>query len=93
MAVLENHEVERRLDSLSGWKRHEDDIRKAYRFADFKAAMAFVNRVAEAAEAADHHPDIEIKYNRVMMSLSTHSEGGITEKDFALAVRIDSAAR
>ena len=54
--------------------------------------MAFVNRVAEAAEAADHHPDIKISYNRVKMTLSTHSEGGVTEKDFDLAGRIDEAA-
>jgi len=92
MAVLDRREVERRLAGLAGWRRHDDEIRKEYRFADFQAAMAFVNRVAEAAEAADHHPDIEINYNRVKMSLSTHSEGGVTEKDLALAARIDAAA-
>jgi 4a-hydroxytetrahydrobiopterin dehydratase len=54
--------------------------------------MGFVNRVAEAAEAADHHPDIKISYNKVKMSLSTHSEGGVTEKDFELAGKIDEAA-
>lgn len=92
MAVLDKREVERRLEGLAGWQRHHDEIRKEYRFADFKAAMAFVNRVAEAAEAADHHPDIEIKYNRVEMTLSTHSEGGVTEKDLGLAAQIDAAA-
>lgn len=92
MAVLDHHEVARRLAALSGWNRHDDEIRKEYRFADFRAAMRFVNSVAEAAEAAGHHPDIEIRYNRVKMALSTHSERGITEKDFALAAQIDAAA-
>jgi len=89
---LSKSEIEQRLRSLSGWKRDDDEIEKEFKFADFKQAMAFVNRVAEAAEAANHHPDIEIKYNKVELSLSTHSEGGVTEKDFDLAAKIDAAA-
>ena len=89
---LSKDEVEQRLKSLDGWKRDDDEIEKKYEFADFAQAMAFVNRVAQAAEAMDHHPDIEISYNKVEMSLSTHSEGGITQKDFDLAAKIDEAA-
>ena len=60
--------------------------------ADFKRAMSFVNRVADAANAADHHPDITINYNRVTTTLSTHSEGGVTDKDIDMASKIDAAA-
>lgn len=91
MPALDKDEVDRRLQSLSGWERDDGELEKKFQFADFKSAMAFVNKVAEAAEAADHHPDIKISYNKVKMSLSTHSEGGITEKDFALAESIDAA--
>lgn len=76
---------------MKGWARDGDAIHREFTFKDFAAAMAFVNKVAQAAEAADHHPDIDIRYNRVTMALSTHSEGGVTEKDFALASRIDAA--
>jgi 4a-hydroxytetrahydrobiopterin dehydratase len=93
MPPLKKDEIKARLSGMSGWKLDDDEIEKDFKFADFKQAMAFVNRVAEAAEAMDHHPDIEIKYNKVEMSLSTHSEGGVTEKDFALATEIDAAAQ
>ncbi|MEX0751253.1 MAG: 4a-hydroxytetrahydrobiopterin dehydratase [Dehalococcoidia bacterium] len=89
---LGKDEIDGRLKSLQGWKRDDDEIEKKFEFKDFKEAMAFVNLVADAAEAADHHPDIEISYNKVEMSLSTHSEGGVTDKDFDLAVKIDEAA-
>jgi 4a-hydroxytetrahydrobiopterin dehydratase len=89
MSVLQKRDVETRLADLPGWKRHDDDIRKKYEFSGFSEAMVFVNRVAALAEAADHHPDIEIKYNRVRLALSTHSEGGVTQKDLDLAAQID----
>jgi 4a-hydroxytetrahydrobiopterin dehydratase len=89
---LTKGEIEERIKSLSGWKRDGDEIQKKFQFPDFGQAMVFVNRVAEASEEADHHPDIKISYNKVKMSLSTHSEGGVTEKDFELAARIDEAA-
>jgi 4a-hydroxytetrahydrobiopterin dehydratase len=92
MPKLEETQVEGRLKALQGWERRGDEIRKEYKFRDFRAAMAFVNKVADAAEAVDHHPDIVISYNRVTMTLSTHSEGGLTEKDFDLAPKIDAAA-
>ena len=90
--AMDKSEIERRLAGMDGWKRDDDEIEKRYQFADFKQAMAFVNEVADAAEAADHHPDIKISYTKVKMSLSTHSEGGVTEKDFTLAAQIDAAA-
>jgi 4a-hydroxytetrahydrobiopterin dehydratase len=92
MPALTTAEVDSRLSSRPGWTREGDEIRKQFTFRDFRQAMAFVNRVADAANAADHHPDITINYNRVTMSLSTHSEGGVTQKDFDLAAAIDAAA-
>lgn len=92
MATLSSGEADERLRRLAGWQRSGDEIRKEFKFKDFKEAMIFVNRVADAANAADHHPDITVSYNRVTMALSTHSEGGLTEKDFALAAKIDDAA-
>jgi 4a-hydroxytetrahydrobiopterin dehydratase len=89
---LAKNEVKARLAGMEGWKFDDDEIEKKYRFQDFKQSMLFVNAVADAAEAMDHHPDIEIKYNRVEITLSTHSDGGVTEKDFELAGKIDEAA-
>ena len=85
---LSKDEIKTRLKSLPGWKLDDDEIQRTFKFAGFKEAMLFVNQVARAAEAADHHPEIEIEYNRVKIELTTHSEGGVTEKDFALAERI-----
>ena len=92
MAALKTQQVDERVSSMAGWDRDGEAIRKQFKFKDFAAAMAFVNKVAQAAEAADHHPDIDIRYSEVTMALSTHSEGGVTEKDFALAAKIDAAA-
>ncbi len=93
MPAMSEAEVDARLPKLQGWGRDDDEIEKEFRFDGFDAAMAFANRVADLARAADHHPDISIKYNRVKLTLSTHSEGGVTEKDFALAAEIEGAAR
>jgi 4a-hydroxytetrahydrobiopterin dehydratase len=92
MAALSKDEVKGRLKGMSGWELDDGELEKKFKFEDFAGSMVFVNRVAELAEAADHHPDISIKYNRVKLTLSTHSDGGITEKDFALAAQIDGAA-
>ena len=92
MPSLSTSEVDQRLPSHRGWTRKGDEISKEFTFADFRQAMAFVNKVADAANAADHHPDISISYNHVTMTLSTHSEGGVTEKDFDMAGKIDAAA-
>jgi 4a-hydroxytetrahydrobiopterin dehydratase len=83
MAVLANEEIIRRLGDLAGWSFEANAIRKQFVFADFPAAVAFVTRLVPGAEAADHHPDLQINYRRVTVSYSTHSEGGVTDKDFA----------
>ena len=82
--------IEQKLKSLAGWEYRDNSIRKLYRFKEFLDGIKFVNRVAEKAEAADHHPDILINYTRVTMTCSTHSDGGVTEKDIALAGEMES---
>jgi 4a-hydroxytetrahydrobiopterin dehydratase len=89
---LSEQEVGNALAGLPGWNREGDEIRKQYTFADFFAAIAFVNRVAGLAEAAGHHPDITINYNRVTLALTTHDAGGLTGNDVALAGQIERAA-
>ena len=89
MAKLADGEVRGFLDDLEGWKHFGNAIHKDFTFPGFRGAISFVNRVAEKANDAGHHPDIEIHYNRVLISLSTHDEGGVTEKDIALAGEID----
>jgi 4a-hydroxytetrahydrobiopterin dehydratase len=89
---MSSGEVEEKLKSREGWQRDGEAIRREFKFKDFRRAMGFVNTVAGAAEAMDHHPDITINYNRVTMVLSTHSEGGVTARDFDLASKIDAAA-
>lgn len=89
MATLAPSEVRRALADLPGWSRHRGAIRRTYRFADFPEAIRFVNAVARLAERANHHPDIEIRYNQVTLRLTTHDAGGLTEKDFELARAIE----
>lgn len=91
MPALPKDEIKARVKVLDGWDYDDGELKRTYRFADFAGSMAFVNRVADLAEAADHHPNISIKYDRVKLTLSTHSEGGVTEKDFALVSQIDEA--
>jgi 4a-hydroxytetrahydrobiopterin dehydratase len=89
MALLSDSEIQERLTG-SQWRREGDEIVRDWTFADFAAAMAFVNRVADAAEEANHHPDILLHgWNKVRLSLTNHSEGGLTEPDFAMAARFD----
>ena len=92
MPKLSSMEAEQRIKSLSGWTLYGDEIRKQYTFKDFLEAIAFVNRLAPEAQAADHHPDILISYKRVTLTYSTHSEGGLTDKDFAGAAAADRFA-
>ena len=89
MPKLSPEEIETRLAGLPGWGRAGQGIRKRYKFRTFPEAVAFVTRVAFLAEAADHHPDIAINYNRVTLALITHSENALTEKDFNLATQIE----
>lgn len=92
MPLLEDSEIGRKLDELEGWTREGSVIRKTYTFDSFAEAIAFVNRIAELAERANHHPDIDIRYDRVSCGLSTHSEGGLTHRDFDLARQLDAAS-
>lgn len=89
MALLSESEIQDRLSSVPGWRREGKAIVREFEFKDFPAAIGFVNRIAEAAEAAWHHPDIDIRWNKVRLSLSTHDQGGLTAKDFDLAVALD----
>ncbi len=88
MAPLDEEQITRRLAALPGWQRQGQEIRRTFSFADFRSALAFVNRVGELAEAANHHPDIDIRYSRVTLALTTHDAGGLTVRDFDLAARI-----
>ena len=89
---LTHADAGQRLKSLNGWTLDGDAIRKQFTFKDFLQAIAFVNRLVPEAERADHHPDILINYKRVTLTYSTHSEGGLTEKDFAGAAAADLLA-
>jgi 4a-hydroxytetrahydrobiopterin dehydratase len=90
MAKLTDAELNVFLDQMRGWTSRSNAIHRDFTFPGFRSAITFVNRVAELAETAGHHPDIEIHYNRVTLSLSTHDAGGVTEKDVALAAEIDA---
>jgi 4a-hydroxytetrahydrobiopterin dehydratase len=90
MALLDDETIARELGEVPGWERAGDSIVRVVQLADFKEAMAFVNRVADLAEAQNHHPDITIQWNKVTLTLSTHSAGGLTENDFGLARRINA---
>ncbi len=92
MAPLSDFEISEALAGLPGWERRDAAITKEYRFAGFPDAIAFVVRLSYDAEAADHHPDIDVRYNRVRVTLSTHSAGGVTTKDVDLAGAADRAA-
>ena len=87
---LANDAVARELAATQGWTRDGDAITRTWRFADFKAAMIFVNGVAALAEKANHHPDVAIHYNEVTLRLWSHDAGGLTARDFALARTIDA---
>lgn len=78
------------LARVPGWARAGGAIARTYRFTDFRAALAFVNRVGELAERQNHHPDITIHYNEVVLTLWSHDAGGVTERDFRLAAAIDA---
>lgn len=93
MARLSPAEAVQRLRALDGWTLDGDAIRKQFTFAGFPEAVAFVDRLVPGAEAADHHPDILINYKRVTLTYSTHSEGGLTAKDFDGAAMADRVAR
>ncbi|AHG91918.1 pterin-4-alpha-carbinolamine dehydratase [Gemmatirosa kalamazoonensis] len=89
---LSDIDIQRELGRLAGWSRRGDVLVKTFQFPTFRAGIDFVSRVADAADAVDHHPDVDIRYTKITCTLSTHSAGGITAKDLALAADIDRAA-
>jgi len=89
---LSQAEITERMKAVHGWTLEQDAIKKQFTFKGFPEAVGFVNRLVPEAEAADHHPDIQINYKRVTLVYSTHSEGGLTEKDFAGAAMADRIA-
>lgn len=88
---LSDVEIQRALGGLFGWARRGDMLTKTFTFSKFADGIAFVDRVAAMADEMDHHPDIDIRYTKVTMTLSTHDAGGITQADLALAEKIQSA--
>ena len=93
MQTLDEAAIKSRLEDLSEWSEMNGSLQRTYQFKNFVEAMAFVNKVAELAEKAQHHPDILIRYGKVTLTLSTHDAGGITEKDFDLAAQADGAVQ
>ena len=87
--LLSDEEIEQRLDELGDWDREGDEISKIFEWEDFARAIKFVNDVAKLADRYDHHPDIDIRWNKVTLTLSTHSEGGLTSIDFDMANDIE----
>jgi 4a-hydroxytetrahydrobiopterin dehydratase len=90
MPLLSQEQIAKELQSLHGWKLVGNEIQKTFEHKDFVHAMGFVISVALLAEKANHHPDIDIRWNKVTLTLSTHSAGGLTEKDCHLAREIES---
>jgi 4a-hydroxytetrahydrobiopterin dehydratase len=88
---LSDLEIQRALGSLPGWSRRGETLIKTYTFEKFAQGIAFVDRVALAADAMNHHPDIDIRYTKISIALSTHDAGGITQSDLTLAEKIEHA--
>jgi 4a-hydroxytetrahydrobiopterin dehydratase len=89
-SLLSSAEIDQQLAKTPSWKIVNGEITRTFELADFRAALALVNKAGELAESAGHHPDIDIRYNKVRFALVTHSAGGLTKKDFDLAAQIDS---
>jgi 4a-hydroxytetrahydrobiopterin dehydratase len=90
--VLSDIEIQRALGALPGWSRRGALITKTYVMSSFPAGIAFIGRIADAAEAVQHHPDIDIRYTKITIALSTHDSGGLTQKDIDLAGQIERFA-
>ena len=89
MPPLSQADITLRLASVPQWRIEREELTRTFQFADFRASLSFVNRVGEAAEKAGHHPDIDIRYNKVRLALITHDAGGLTAKDFDLATVVN----
>lgn len=92
MARLSDDEITSGLSDLPGWERRDDEIEKTYELPSFPDAVAFVTRVGFLAEKANHHPDLDVRWRKVRVGLSTHDQGGITGRDLGLAGEIESVA-
>ena len=92
MARLNDEQIEERLAGLDGWERDGEAIRREFELEDFKGSVDFVNRLTPEAEDMNHHPDLAISWNKVTVTITTHSEGGLTDNDFELARRIATLA-
>ena len=92
MALLTNEEIEAKLSSLAGWSRSGDEIVREFEFEDFVGSVRFVDSLVAPAERMGHHPDLRISWNKVEVSISTHSEGGLTAADFELADELSALA-
>jgi len=93
MPPLPDDRITERLATLDGWSREGDEVVKTFELPSFPEAIAFVARVADRAEAADHHPDLDIRYRKVRVALTTHDAGGLTDRDFDLATEIEACVR
>jgi 4a-hydroxytetrahydrobiopterin dehydratase len=89
MSALSPEQIAAKLSSLPSWRVEKGELTRTFQFEDFRGSMSFINRLADLAEEAGHHPDIDIRYNRVRLGLTTHDAGGITAKDFDLAAKTD----
>jgi 4a-hydroxytetrahydrobiopterin dehydratase len=92
VALLSDSEVQERLSGLSGWERAGEAIEKSFKRGDFVGSVEFVSKLVEPAEGMNHHPDLSISWDTVTVTISTHSEGGLTANDFELAAKIDALA-
>jgi len=92
VALLSDSEVQERLTGLSGWERAGEAIEKSFKCGDFVGSVAFVTKLVAPAEEMNHHPDLSISWDTVTVTISTHSEGGLTVNDFELAAKIDALA-
>jgi 4a-hydroxytetrahydrobiopterin dehydratase len=92
VALLSEAEIDQRLGDLAGWTRSGDAIRKSFKCDDFVGSVRFVSSLVEPAEGMNHHPDVSVSWDTVTVTISTHSEGGLTAADFELAAKIDALA-
>lgn len=90
-AKLDDISIANRLRALPGWSRSGDSITRTFAFSGFPAAVEFITRLVEPAEEMEHHPDVDLRYRKVIVTLSTHDQGGLTELDFRLAALVDGA--
>lgn len=88
--LLDSADIKQSLKKVPEWEHEKKAIERTFEFDDFSQAIDFVNQVADIADEEDHHPDIDVRFNKVTLVLSTHSEGGLTETDFIMAERIDT---